>query len=748
MPAVSVGRTFAFTALTTLIVLWIATPLPTVPVGVRWRDGVSNDVRIRLEQTFSLEDGEHTEGRTWRYSLADISHDNLQSLVTHPDVEDTAGIDRRLFVSDTPIKGRREPLVLWSVSAGLIAALIHGIWLLRNRQYVTLATIASVATIVAAVTLTYWPVLTSGNRIMFNADFFQYVSRHESVTQGIWRYHTLPLRAYWLGGGFNTIADPEDPTLNPLVALSVALGGVNGIKAIGYFALLIGALSTYALARRILDYTQWGALYSALVFGTCLFLPSRMAGGNPNEVYGAWLPLCLLLLGLALTGRRAVIALLGFVFYTMLSDGKLTALMAMLYIALLCVFATVPSLRIFGREQGTLSALDYRPVVRFATALGLTVLIGLPRLLPAFDVIARHGGIVPMIAAHPQHYNTEGVNAYSFDELWKGVIGFGRGINAETLNRDLVTVGILPVILSGIAMCAFGWQAIPWAAVLFLFSWLILAHHAPFDLLKVLWTLPVFDAIYRPYKYFSFQIAFTLAILAGRPFDLLRQLHSRGVEAVIALLLIAFSVAFLQPRSMAVLGGAFIHDDPALTMPAGFFNVDVASTAHAVPLRAVAYFNLRHDIGTMRGFTPVPERTAVTPKYFIDADDHYVSNPDYRGEAYFDEGERAGTVGAPAFEPNRIAVPVNLAAPGTLVINQNYDRYWSADAGSVSDHHGLIGLRLTRTGTYTVHLRYTPWPFVAGIVLTSIGIAGLAFREYRRSTLATARAHSTTTSAT
>jgi hypothetical protein len=76
-----------------------------------------------------------------------------------------------------------------------------------------------------------------------------------------------------------------------------------------------------------------------------------------------------------------------------------------------------------------------------------------------------------------------------------------------------------------------------------------MAHHAPVDLLALLWRLPVFDTLYRPYKYFSFEIAFTVAIVGGYTFHLLRQLHSRRVEALLATILIAFSVGFLYPRS-------------------------------------------------------------------------------------------------------------------------------------------------------------------------------------------------------
>ncbi len=166
--------------------------------------------------------------------------------------------------------------------------------------------------------------LTSGSWLNFNSDFFLYASRHEAVRKSILEYHQFPLRSHWFGGGYPTLGDPEDPSLNPLVLISILFGSVMGLKIIVFLALLVGSLSTYALARSILGYTWWGSLFAGLIFGTSLFVPLRIQDGSPNEVYAAFLPLCLLLIGWACRGRRTALLILPFAFYIMLSDGKLT----------------------------------------------------------------------------------------------------------------------------------------------------------------------------------------------------------------------------------------------------------------------------------------------------------------------------------------------------------------------------------------------------------------------------------------
>ena len=67
-----------------------------VPVNVRWVDGLSSANRTEVERLHGLRAGGviDDDGRTWRYELGDISASNGLSLVRHPLVEDTGGLDR------------------------------------------------------------------------------------------------------------------------------------------------------------------------------------------------------------------------------------------------------------------------------------------------------------------------------------------------------------------------------------------------------------------------------------------------------------------------------------------------------------------------------------------------------------------------------------------------------------------------------------------------------------------------------
>jgi hypothetical protein len=117
----------------------------------------------------------------------------------------------------------------------------------------------------------------------------------------------------------------------------------------------------------------------------------------------------------------------------------------------------------------------------------------------------------------------------------------------------------------------------------------------------------------------------------------------------------------------------------------------------------------------------------AVPRYFVNAADSYIPNPQYRGEAYFlGADEASGDVGQYAFGPNSITVPVTVREPGILVINQNYHPAWQTDRGELLDREGLIAVRLRETGSYAVRLSYLPRSFVTGLAVTVLSIAAWA----------------------
>ena len=586
----------------------------------------------------------------------------------------------------------------------------------------------SISIIVIIITLSSVPVFKSWSKLNFDVDFLQYASRHEAIRKSLIEYHTFPTRSHWLGGGFPTLGDPEDPTLNPLVLITILFDPIIGLKLIVFFALLVGGLATYVFARCILGYTQWGSLFSALVFGLSLFVPLRVQDGNPNEVYATFLPLCLLLIGLACRGYKLSIIILPIVFYTMLSDGKLNCFMGMFYVGLVCLLNLIPGFGIFPKSK-SVDRIDTQPIKVFLLAIGITFFVGMVRILPAVEHINEKGGLGNIdLFFYTETYNFSG---YTFERLWQEMIGW-KG------KQGLVTVGWLPVLLFVIVTFVFWRKSLLWGIVLILFGWLVLANNISIDLFELLWHLPIFNAVRQPIKYFSFQIVFTIAIASGQFFVLLRRLHPRWSEHLIAVILITLGIGFLYPRVAKIQSETYNFVCPQLTQSkSGFFNVkgwDLKRNRKE-PSFAITYFNLLRNIGTIDWYTGVPLEENAVPKYFVDTDNNYLPNPEYRGEAFL---LKAGNSVSSTFRPNSIGVEVNLKKPDILIINQNYHSDWYTDHGELFNANGLIALRLDQIGVYQIYLRYYSRSFYLGLVITilSVAVLGWVCLAYR-----TARLH-------
>ena len=573
--------------------------------------------------------------------------------------------------------------------------------------------------ILVLLTSAAWPMLASGERTSLNTDFYQFALRHELLRKSILEYHTVPLRSHWVGGGYPTIADPEDPTFDPLAIISVLFGAVRGLKWIEYIAMLAAGLGTYAFTRVVLRYSCWGSLLSGIVYGASLFIPARVHSGNLNEVWVGFLPVSLLLLGLACRGSRTALVALPCLFAAMLSDGKLACLMAMFYVGVVCATAFVagtPELFDLGGAPPSWAARR-RPLKLLLVMSAMTALIASAKIFPTLELINSLGGFRHAVGAHPGSYIPERIDSYSFGVLWRELVGV-RGYVGR------VSVGLIPLVLS--ALAAIRWRAtLPWSVGLLVCTWLAMAYHAPVDLLKGMWHLPIFESIYRPDKYFGFQIVFSIAVLSGQGLDLIRRVPWLWIRRLMSGLLVVASAAFFYPKIHDVLSTTYEFEAPEAELPTGeqvFFQVAGRGLPDGVViLRDEGYNNVRKNIGTIDWYTGVPLPAHAAPKYFVTPENGYVSNPDYRGEAYIVEPASGRLAGSPAFAPNQIYLSVFMDHPGTVVINQNFNRDWYSNTGPIVNWNGLLAVSLPQ-GVHEIRLRYRPRMVLIGVGVSLVSL--------------------------
>jgi len=86
--------------------MWLTTGRTVPTINVRWVPAVSDEQRSQAERDLSLVWHESKEPRTVSYFLMETNQQNLEQIVRHPLVEDTAFIDRGSLVLTNPPSAR------------------------------------------------------------------------------------------------------------------------------------------------------------------------------------------------------------------------------------------------------------------------------------------------------------------------------------------------------------------------------------------------------------------------------------------------------------------------------------------------------------------------------------------------------------------------------------------------------------------------------------------------------------------
>jgi hypothetical protein len=99
----SVTTVVAASVLLACGVAYYLTYEPSVRIGVRWRNEVTEERRGELERRFRLVNGVPT-GTTFRYDLLDTRRTNIEALIKDPNAEDTESVSRTLFEAPPDIE--------------------------------------------------------------------------------------------------------------------------------------------------------------------------------------------------------------------------------------------------------------------------------------------------------------------------------------------------------------------------------------------------------------------------------------------------------------------------------------------------------------------------------------------------------------------------------------------------------------------------------------------------------------------
>lgn len=262
----------------------------------------------------------------------------------------------------------------------------------------------------------------------------------------------------------------------------------------------------------------------------------------------------------------------------------------------------------------------------------------------------------------------------------------------------------------------------------------------------LLWQLPVFHSIEAPTRYFAPLVIFIIAVSAGSIFSVQEKFNTRFLKVLFVLALI-FTTADLFFTNNTQ-GTSFPQPVPAYAKQAEFFAVKNSGAGQLVsPYIPKNMFLIRswewtlpsqyqlmlENIGKVNWYGNIHLKESATPKYYIewngqesfDRDNFsWRLNSNYKGEIYFLNNPN-NKAEFQYFSPNTLIAKVNILEPDTLIINQNYDKYWRSNIAKPINYNGILAVNLNQRGEYEAKFIFVPLSFYLGLNVSLITLVFL-----------------------
>ncbi len=599
---------------------------------------------------------------------------------------------------------------------------------------------------------------------------------HDAITRDtVLNHGQLPLRSHLVGGGYPVIGHPSDGSYSPFIITSLLLGERTGLKLNLIICLFLGGIGVFLLSREILRVPGRGPLLAALAFVVAGWHPSRTLVGYYEATFYLLFPLMLYLILMAGRAYRHLLLAVA------LSSACLMQVLG--GAAAFGLWAATHLLAGLRRPEHS-EPQRGRAMAMLVTVLGLAVLLGAVKFVPAMDLMGRgtmdrmpdellralpSGSIDQAIYKRTFNYYT----TYRAQDATVHLDFFysSPGALLESLvtpvalkNRyevreegDLrvmlpeypfINVGYLVVGLGLLGLLLRRFGTLSSVLALLLFTVINFGWHSPVDLFRLLAYLPLVNEMARPVQYFNFFIYVELVLLAGAGFAWLEQRLRPGWHRAALLLVCMAALVPTALENTARYRQAFHLPLPDVARSEKFHQVmmdnDYLREQHAEGY-GNTYLNVKRGVGSIVWDSNIKMPENAVPNLIVDDHGLIRANPLYRGEAWFNEPDNR--VGRVKITPNRLEVEVKASVPGVLYINQNFHDAWSVEtggellgvdaepfgvAGELLGESGLLRVRCP-AGKSVVVLTYAPASFYTGLAVSLVTLAALLWLgRYRR----------------
>ncbi|HVJ91565.1 MAG TPA: hypothetical protein VM580_17300, partial [Labilithrix sp.] len=602
----------------------------------------------------------------------------------------------------------------------------------QNARVLSLMSLRFVLWVTVAA-FTHAGILSDPFKVAVWMDDHQFYSWEASDRMTLLRWHQLPAwNPYWCGGTVG-IAAPEDPFLGPDFLLRLIFGVAHGRRLAIVLLVILGFEGMYRLCRR-LDSSAVGAVFAALVYGTCDRFVSFIHDGWVNFMGFELIPLVLYFLVVGALGpgddtltpiertesmRRARL-LGGFVVaWIILSAGTYPTPYAMLSVGYLAV-----ALSIVGFFRGDVGATEAASGNRWrrlldapwllpwisAATIGLVALgLSTGKMLPTLSFLRQFPRVFTPVETHTAMAMFSGF----WPRYYAVIVLACVGVVTADLAAGIFVGGAL--LFFALAMGDYG-------------------DTAPFHLLK---SLPIFGQLRFPDRFMVGVLLFssvaasrgltrledTIPAAAKRVWELFFAWRRRwwgepaqpypaeiGWIIVGAAAFVAFTrvgrpyaeeilgAVRIRPGTMYVQEGPRDYDGPFRQSRGNRRDVHMFTPANLGSLYCVAG-------------NPLPESALL--------------RGDLEAEEYPQDPSKA-TVKRLEWTPNKITLEVDAKEPTTVLVNQNWAAPWRASVGTVKSFEKLLAVDVP-AGKNVVVLEYSDRFLNTCLLVSLASLLGVAF---------------------
>ena len=598
------------------------------------------------------------------------------------------------------------------------------------------------------IVLTYFvsPMFQNFNYMQPDMDWYGFGTIYECFRTSILKFGQFPLRTLYLEGGYPTIGFAYDIALSPFSVFILIFGTTPGMKVMMFVAFLLGASGMFYLIRFALRYNLAAATFGTLAFSLCGWVPMQVDNANVPLLMAPFIGIWTLAFYIrALQSPRYLVG--GAVaMYLILVMTVQSAVPVAVLLGITCLIYTFS-----GLDKEVKFSFSLRPLAILLLMAMLSALFAAPKLLSIIDFEKRLTTFVHMEDEGKYLKVENTIKTHSGAYPWrylkttmtkKTFLGLKKDVDVYYLYQ-----GTLTLIFAALAIFLVWKKSLRWAIILLFFICFNLGPFCPVNIYKILWYLfwPM-KYIWKINKYFSFYIPISMAILSAGFFEGFTEVKRWKTLVASGFILVMGMMIFNNvSNSRWLFEGLYTKPTPSKQQlsaePYGQIWVTGIPDHRYNDLDSIEekeryfsqypYIYIQKGIGTINWPTNlILTKGGVIPKYLapsmptVDYDVLPLSklelNPDYKGEVYFQSGSD-NQASLLKMSPNKIIVSAEISDSAPLLINQNYHNHFRTSVGKLADIGGILGVQLP-PGNYKVVLKFVPWPFYLGLLLSVISV--------------------------